>query len=276
MKELDIHETQNTAYKILTYIADVCDKKNLTYFLAWGTLIGAIRHKGFIPWDDDVDIMMPRSDYRKFLALMKSSPNSRYKLYRIGTKKDYYFSLARVVDTETIILGEKKDPPQQCDCGVFVDIYPLDFVGNTYDEAKKYFDTQAHDEWLKTLALQQEYIKSRSGWYKSILKVPFFAYAHAKGYQYFYRRMEARAKRSFDPDAKYCSSCYGTGGCGPDILIFKSEWFEKSVPHSFGNREFMTPVGYDEILRQVYGDYMQLPPVEDRVGHHEYRAYSLD
>ena len=276
MKKLDIHETQQIAYQILCFIADICERNNLRYYLAWGTLIGAIRHNGFIPWDGDVDIMMPRLDYRKFISIMRHSSNKKYKLYRIGTKDDYYYSLARIVDTDTIILGERKDPPQQCDCGIFVDIYPLDFVGSDIDEAKKYFNLQEHDEWLKTLALQKKYVASRSAWYNTILKVPFFLHAKAKGYAYFYKKMESRAKRSFNPDAKYCSSCYGTGGCGADVLIFKAEWFSNAIPHRFGERDFMIPNGYDHILRQVYGDYMQLPPLEDRVGHHEYTAYVLN
>ena len=100
----------------------------LKYSLAWGTLIGAVRHNGFIPWDDDIDILMPRRDYIMLLSKLKNLEHPKYKLYSIYNKDCYYYSVSRIVDTTTIILGEKKTIPSQCDCGVFVDIYPLDYM----------------------------------------------------------------------------------------------------------------------------------------------------
>lgn len=275
MKLLDIKETQGFALNILKYISKICEEQNITYFLMWGTLIGAIRHNGFIPWDDDIDICMPRSDYNRFIDYFESVSTGRYQLYRRGKTLNYYFSLPRIIDTETIILGERKDNIEQKDCGIFVDIYPLDYVGDTREECKKFFKTQMRYEWLKGLAQQKQFVKSKSNYLNTFVKIPFYIYAKIKGGEFFYQKMEKHANAKHSDSALFCCSCYGTGGMNIDKLIFPSSLFEEGLNQSFEGFLFKIPNGYDEILTQIYGDYLQLPPVEDRVGHHEYKAYKL-
>lgn len=146
MKELDIYKTQKIALEMLKVIANICEENNIDYFLAWGTLIGAVRHKGFIPWDDDVDILMPREDYNKFLKIFLNVTNN-YDIYSVNNTDRYYISLSRIIDNTTIIIGEKKSNEDQKDCGIFIDIYPLDFVGNNEIEIKKYFKKHMKYEW---------------------------------------------------------------------------------------------------------------------------------
>lgn len=134
MNLLNTKESQNYAFEILKFITAICEDQNIKYFLIWGTLIGAVRHSGFIPWDDDIDICMPRNDYNRFIKYMESMKSNRYKLYIEGKSKNYYLSLPRVVDTKTVVIGERKENENQLDCGIFVDIYPLDFVGSTKKE----------------------------------------------------------------------------------------------------------------------------------------------
>lgn len=275
MNLLNTKESQNYAFEILKFITAICENQNIKYFLIWGTLIGAVRHSGFIPWDDDIDICMPRNDYNRFIKYMESMKSSRYKLYIEGKSKNYYLSLPRVVDTETVIIGERKENENQLDCGIFVDIYPLDFVGSTKKECESYFKKQIKYEWLKGLSQQKSFVKSRSSIINTIIKIPFYFYSKTKGTDFFYKKMEklANSKHSFENN--YCCSCYGTGGMNYNKLIFKSNLFGEGRECMFNGYSFKIPIGYDEILKQVYGDYMQLPPVHERVGHHEYKAYKL-
>lgn len=278
MRELTIKESQFRSYNILKFISQACLKNNLKFYLAWGTLIGAVRHDGFIPWDDDVDVFMPRDDYVKFIQFMKKNETAPFKLYSIENRNDYFFSLVRVVDAQTIIKGERKDIEKQCDCGIFVDVYPIDFYGKDKNEAELFFNRQQRCEWLKELALQDGFTYSKSSKWLSIIKYPIFRYAQKRGYKYFYNKMEDRAKNLVlvKDKAAFCCSCYGSGGMSAQSLIFPAKWFSDVLYHKFEDSVFPIPIGYDPLLRQVYGDYMTLPPEDERAGHHLYKAYALD
>ncbi|CZQ95890.1 lipopolysaccharide cholinephosphotransferase [Trichococcus ilyis] len=244
----------------------------LKYSLAWGTLIGAVRHNGFIPWDDDIDILMPRRDYIMLLSKLKNLEHPKYKLYSIYNKDCYYYSVSRIVDTTTIILGEKKTIPSQCDCGVFVDIYPLDYMGNSIENAVSFFKTQSRLELLKYMALSP-FQKSCSGIIHSIIKSPVFVYTKIRGYRYFEKKAEQRCERNVE--SKLVGCWVGNGGMKAEKLIFDTKCFEKLVLHKFEEYEFYIPEDYDTVLSNVYGDYMQFPPIEEQVGHHEYEAFRI-
>ena len=127
MKEISFEESKKLELDILLAVADFCNKNNLTYFLAYGTLIGAIRHKGFIPWDDDIDIQMPREDYNKFIETFS---HERYKTIAPGTPLSKH-SFVKVIDTETVKIEAHKKYKKGF-LGVDIDIFPLD--GTPSDE----------------------------------------------------------------------------------------------------------------------------------------------
>lgn len=272
MRELSIKETKEISLEILKYIADLCQQLNLKYFLMWGTLIGAVRHKGFIPWDDDIDIMLPREDFNQLIRyLMENKEEIQpYELYSKYNKEDYFYSVSRLVDTRTVILGERKPTTKQCDCGVFVDIYPLENSGNTREEAEKFFTKQKKIEWKKFLAIDN-YKPARSSLINSIGKIPISIYAHLCGYKKFDAELENRANVLSKESTAYVS-CWA-GWNSPHTGTFNHEWFEKLIEVPFEQYCFLIPACYEEILSQVYGNYMEYPPIEKQVGHHEYTAY---
>ena len=123
MKKITIEEAKKIELDILSYIDDFCQKNNIEYFINYGTLIGAVRHKGFIPWDDDIDISMTRENYDKFIEYYKND-KSKYKLLALETNKHYFNNFAKIVDSTTRIDNTRiyKSYPS----GIFIDIFPMD------------------------------------------------------------------------------------------------------------------------------------------------------
>ena len=123
MKKLTLDEVKKIQLEILAYIDSFCKKNNISYFINYGTLLGAVRHKGFIPWDDDIDISMDREHYNMFIEKFNQD-SSKYKILSLDTDKAYFNNFIKVVDTTTKIVDNRNY--KTFSCGVFVDIFPMD------------------------------------------------------------------------------------------------------------------------------------------------------
>ena len=135
--ELTIKETQRISLEILHTVAEICEEQHLRYALIYGTLIGAVRHHGYIPWDDDVDIMMPRPDYDKLLVYLKDHIQEypHLQVFNRDECPEYPYMITRISDDRYVIEMANEKP---FGMGVFIDIYPYDGLGKTKDEAIKY------------------------------------------------------------------------------------------------------------------------------------------
>ena len=275
MKQLTNDEAKAVSLEILSFIDRICRKLNLKYSLAWGTLIGAVRHHGLIPWDDDIDVIMPRKDYMKFISYMCENEGtlSPFNLVSIYNRNDYFYLVSRVVNNETMTIPEKKSIQKQKNFGLFVDIYPLDYCGNTYEQATKFFEKQMRVETLRYMALSDTFQKAKTSVFRTIIKYPLFMYSKAMGAGSFLRKLEKNINKINENDTQYCCSWCGTGGMPATKLVFPSEWFNELMEVQFEDQYYFIPKHYDEILSQVYGDYMSFPPIEEQVGHHYYVAY---
>lgn len=271
MKQLEFHEVQKRALNVLKRLTEICDEQNLKYVLAWGTLIGAVRHKGFIPWDDDIDIMMPRHDYNRLLAYFSEHKEELlpYEALTMETRKNYPHMICRISDSRTWldVTNEKN-----CDMGVFVDIYPMDGLGNSYEEAMEIMKKTTPNCSLIFLAARKYYhFGNTKGWKKRLIKIPAFIYTHIMGQKYFVNKVKAIVK-NLDYDKSSYIGC-AAWATNPKIEIMKKDWFKERVKVQFEDNEFYIPKDYDIVLRTTYGDYMQLPPEKDRIHHHLYKAY---
>ena len=269
MKELTLREIQLGELEVLKKFAEICDELGLRYFLHAGTLLGTIRHKGFIPWDDDVDVTMPRDDYEKLVDyfLCKGGKIGHYQLMHYKTNKNYIYGIMRLSDDRYYLDYANA---KEYGLGLFIDIYPLDGWGNNEEDMIKILKRMRLNNLLIGLAGMDSFKKSPKGIMRTVVKYLVYLYAQWKGAGYFAEKLEKLGKlRSFDEDNYVGITTWNVYGYGErinkDDLQVTTGYFEEY--------EFKIPKGYDRILRNMYGDYMIPPDEKDRIGHHFYKAY---
>ena len=267
MKEISFEEVKRIELDILSYFASFCEKNGLQYFLTYGTLIGAIRHKGFIPWDDDVDIQMPREDYVRLIERFNKDNNSPYRMISPDQKESYY-TIVKIIDTRTVKVEEGI---KQAPLGVDIDIFPLDGTPEDDKEYRKWYK-KLMKCYQQHLALQS----LASGSWKYRIKLFFqkmgilLSYGTLNKNGILRRAQKLHAKHPYGERATV-----GTIECCFNGIKnrLRKEWFSGYVYVPFEDREFRVPIGYDNILKAIYGNYMQLPPEEARVTHHRNNVY---
>lgn len=267
---MSMKEIQSVSLEILKKIADICDQEGLKYSLAWGTLIGAVRHKGYIPWDDDVDIQMPRPDYERLKEFFNKNADALYPLRLFDNSVNGYpYMLARVSNDDYVIDTINEKP---CGMGIFVDIYILDGTGDTYEDAWNYASKTCKYPRLIFLSTRKYYhFGTTKGFLKRLFKVFVFIYAKIMGKEYFERKLlSIISQKPYDQkDYVGCVSWCER----PKYAVIKKSEFEDMIDFQFENYKFKGPREYDKYLRIWYGDYMQLPPEKERIYHHLYKAY---
>ena len=256
-----LRQLQLAEHKMLCDFAKICDKHNLTYFLDFGTLLGAVRHQGFIPWDDDVDVTMPLEDYRKFLKIAQEELGDEYFLQTSDTDIDFHYSFAKIRKNGTTLFREqfKKWKVHQ---GIWLDIFPLVNVNPGMDfkikkSTVKICNSLLMDSYL--LANQEEYNaiagKTTTFFLKLLYKLP----------KKFRLKLKNLLLNSivFKGKNKKNKSVLWLGM----TRLYPNEMYGESDKLLFEGEHLNVPAQYKQILEYVYGDYMQLPPPEKRIGH---------
>lgn len=260
--------------EILIQFDEICKSIELNYFLGWGTLIGAVRHKGFIPWDDDLDILMPRNDFNKFKTYIKDKYNGQYKLCSRANTLNYFYGIPRLSDPNYIYVSEIKNE-KQFELGAFIDIYPIDSYGNDAITAKHIYNNIVRYNSIYMYSINP----SRKGFsWKSIIKyILGQSFRLAKGphwNEHIDNEILSYIKKHTDPNDPYVGIAVWGDPYGK--YLWKREWFGGSIQMEFEGHLFPVPIGYHELLTFIYGDYMQLPPKEKRIPHHDYKLYARD
>ncbi len=269
-KELTLREIQLSSLDILKYIDKACRDNKLKYYLAYGTLIGAIRHNGFIPWDDDIDIMMPRKDYDTLINILQTKEIEPYKLFT-PKDKEYPYGISRLSDSRYVLDVDNEKP---YGIGTFVDIYPIDCFGNSYDDMVRIKRKASKYSSLLFLSTRSHFKIAHTKGIKKFIKFPAFILAKIIGKNYFKKKLEKIKHKHTDDQGKYIG-CLVWGSDG-EKGIFEKELFNTAIRVKFENGTFLIPKEYNKILSQLYGDYMKMPPKSKQTPHHDYRAYKTE
>lgn len=244
---------------ILEWFHRFCIEHSLTYYAIGGTLLGAVRHGGFIPWDDDLDVGMPRPDYNRFLELVKGDDSIYRAESYLDGNKDYTYLFCKVYDTTTTVVYKSKYNIKR---GLFLDVFPLDGMGNTPEEvAKNYKKARKKNRLIKTKSFG--YNKHYNIFQKTAIVLgKLLPYNWRKGIR---KQNERLARRDYY-SSEYVGNMFGRWG---DREIMKREWYGTPLAVKFENIEILCPEDADSCLKQQYGDYMVLPPEEKRKPSHD-------
>ena len=263
----DIREIQQMELGIMEYIHEVCQKIGVKYFLAYGSLIGAVRHKGFIPWDDDMDICMLREDYEKLQDYLIAYPDDRYEVMSYKNNLNYVYPFMKVQDNQTYLLEE--DVRIDSNMGIYVDIFPVD----GYEDDSVFKDKMTR--LIKKRQLSCYTFKGITNT-KSILNsliryisVIVFYFTNTNKY---IRGIDDLAQSRKVDDYELVDYLIYKDMNKP---VWKREWLNQTITGVFEGKEFMIPKSYHEILTSDYGDYTQLPPVELRFSHHDFQLWKI-
>lgn len=250
--ELSLSELHVRQLEMLRYIKQICEENRITYFLDGGTLLGAVRNHDFIPWDDDADVLLWRNDYEKLILLLKKQ-KGRFAIMDISMPA-YPLPYAKLIDRETRLTEPGNKPIEEY--GLFLDIFPLDTIPD------KRFSALLFVSWgllKRKIARAASQTYSQKSFFKQIgvnILTHFDAHPLAVKANKF--------AQSFTGKSRYAVSMFGI----KRPMLMKTKWFEKSETVLLANIEFNVPKGYDKYLREMYGDYMVIPPVTKRQSHH--------
>ena len=253
---------------VLKSFETICVNNSLSYFARAGTALGAIRHHGIIPWDDDIDVFMPRKDYQKFLSISQENNGGKYKVAKMGDK-DYIYPFAKMYDANTSLVEMKAFP--KCCLGVYIDIFPLDEVYGSFDDikvTKKSYDKLFSDYQATFLRPNLRYVLHRLR-HNSIVEVIRMLY-----YAYCPNRSKEVARTRFKHfDQKWAEQsgdkllCHH-GMYRLDRELMPKKWFEKFEYVPFETTKIRVMQDYDSYLSHLFGDYMTPPPLEQQKSHH--------
>lgn len=269
LQKLSLDEIKQTEVNILKYVVDICEKHEIRYFLIYGTLLGAVRHQGFIPWDDDIDIYMPRPDYERFIAIWEENmydKHSEFKLFFPGKTEDYYYEYAKVSANNTTC---KIDIPikEIKGMGVWIDIFPLDGMPEKYT---CYFYKLHYLRQMRSLSVYTKVPKVNS--IKSLGIYIGWKIVRVIGWRFFQKRV-ARLSKKYDYATAPYVAC--TTLASRIKYVYPHSDFDAVTQLIFEGTEFDVPAQYHRILTRTYGDYMKLPPIEQRVSNHLFDAFYI-
>ena len=267
MKELTLQELKDIEFDILKMFDAFCKENNIKYFLAYGTLLGAIRYKKFIPWDDDVDVLVPRDDYDRLISLFHD--NEKYRLYSPEKDENYRYPFAKICDLTTC--KDEFSYSNGVDLGVDIDVFPLDAWSDDLEKAKK--EAKRINKNMMYLGLTKLKKPDSHNFLKRMIKGMLMAFCKIRGSRYFVDKINKLSNRPEQNGSRYVGAkswcVYGERG------IIPAEAFASAVDVEFEGQMFPAPVGWDAYLTCLYGDYLPEPPKEKQKTHHSFKAYRL-
>ena len=248
-------------------VVRICKKYNLEYFMIGGTMLGAIRHKGFIPWDDDIDLGMPRQDYEKFLEVAQEEFPKNFKVVNYKTDPNYHYYITRILDTDTKVIEERIENEEEKYTNASIDIFPLDGTPNNNFLRKIYFFRVLYHRALMSLCYKDSIDKKRKRSRKErillniMLKIPIERLTTPYKQK---EKIDKLLKKNDFYSSKYVGNIMGAYRTREIVPI---EFYGNGKMYKFEDIELNGLEEYDDYLKYTYGDYMQLPPEDKRKTH---------
>lgn len=270
-----MNKLQEKILEIFVVVENICTKHNLRYFAIGGTCLGAVRHGGFIPWDDDLDIAMPREDYERFKQIAKNELPSNLKIMDDIETANYtcHFMKVHNIDTTFIEKGFIEFPSRYT--GVYVDIMPLDGIPKSDAEKKKYFSKLTNLYRLNYYRMFKpnfKKVENVTDLVKMMGRVILYPVLNVFPHNYFKKKyVEIQQSYSYEDTDEL-----GYTWSAIKEITFSKKAFDEYVELPFEDTIMRCPRDYDMFLKSLFGDYMRLPPEEAQKPHHEYEVLDLD
>lgn len=267
--ELTLEEMREIQIDILKHVAAICHENKLQYYLVYGTLLGAVRHSGFIPWDDDIDIALPRDDFDRLESICRVQLPEQYRWVDYKDNFKIANNIAKVCDRQTVLIEESR-VDYQVPLGVYIDIFPIDGVpGNSIVRELHYGRAQ----FLKMLITLNALNNSRA---RSLPKKLIIALVQRLMSESSVKRIHISLEKAirqyeYDSSDEVCSYL----GAWGRKEVFPKAWIGEGTTVEFEGLQLSAFAEYDRYLSRVYGDYWRLPPLEERKSHHAYKAFRV-
>ena len=269
MNSLTIENIKECGIGILEEILRVSKYLDLDFYLAYGTLLGAVRHKGFIPWDDDIDIWMKRKDYEVFISEFNNVSKERYKLYYTSNISNYPFRMPKIVDKKTHV--REKYLKDFDFLGVWVDLFSLDYVSVSNKDCIDKYMILEHRRWCALYKQSTIIGKLKLIGYNLIDKNT--SLKDFKSTSAVYTNELHDLFRCTD----YSSEIRCPASINDAKRLYNAKDFSSAVFLPFESLELPVPCGYQNVLQRTYGDYMKLPPLASRKIHkHIMKSFFTD
>ena len=260
--KLSLNEIKETELSILKYFRDYCRSNDIKFFLSNGTLLGAVKYNGFIPWDDDIDVLVPREDYNKLIQSFKDT--DKYSLFSHERNPDYEFAFAKLCDMTT--WKSETNIKSKIKIGIDIDIFPLDYCSDYALHRYPQFKLGIYHKGCMISKL----ISSKG---RPLYKRFIVEGCKLLGVGFFQRKLlKTVSKLSLD-SGEY-AGCLTWPLLGKREIV-SAEAFSDVVEVEFEREKFPAPIGYDTYLRSLYGEYENDPPIEQQKSHHHFTAYRL-
>lgn len=264
-----LRKLQLTELEILKQVVKICKENNITYYISGGTFLGAVRHKGFIPWDDDIDVAMPRSDYEKFRKIANEKLPKKYKYRNFKTDEEIKTCFSRVEDKKIKV---KDTSAQKVDFrNAWIDIFPLDGMPKN---KIKFFIRKYRLLYLRMMLQYSQYstivnqdLPDRPLHERILINIGkiinFEKFLDTRKYMY---KIDKTLQKVSEKDSIYYMNFLGIYKF--KSVMVKDDIYKEGALYEFEGEYFNAPKEYDKYLTQIYGDYMKVPKKENRNKHH--------
>ncbi|MCW6675856.1 LicD family protein [Aerococcaceae bacterium NML180378] len=257
-------EVQAIQLEILQDVLDFCSQEGIRVFMALGSLIGVIRHQGYIPWDDDIDIWMFREDYERFIETYNLN-NEKYNVSAVSNNNKHPFPFAKISDTKTRQFEQVEG--KDYNVGINIDLFPVDHLPLDVSQQVKMLKKWDRLKAIHTLKGINR--NKKRDWHKNLILLLGNAMFGITKIETVCKKMDTLAQTYKNSPSEKVFTHEGR-------MVLDRAWFSETIMLPFENIKVPVPKEYDAILKKIYGNYMQLPPEDKRVAHHLYESFVAD